>query len=86
MGSDGSGPRIDAEQVDVLVELAARSSNGMDVRLLWDQRQDTLSVQVVDWLMNEVFVIPVESSPPLEVFEHPFAYLPGGAAPELAVN
>jgi len=71
--------------MEVLVELASRTAGGMDVRLLWDRRQDTLSVQVVDWLMNEVFVIPVDSSPPLEVFEHPFAYLPC-VTPALAVN
>jgi hypothetical protein len=65
--------------VDALVELAARSSSGIDVRLLWDRRQDALSVHVIDWKTDEVYSITVSPSRALEVFEHPFAYVPAGA-------
>jgi hypothetical protein len=64
--------------VDALVELASRSSSGIDVRLLWDRGHDTLSVQVIDWEADEFFAITVSPSRALEVFEHPFAYLPAG--------
>jgi hypothetical protein len=64
--------------VDALVELASRSSSGIDVRLLWDRRQDALSVQVIDWQTDEVYAITVSPSRALEVFEHPFAYVPAG--------
>jgi hypothetical protein len=48
------------------------------VRLLWDRRQDALSVQVIDWKTDEVYAITVSPSRALEVFEHPFAYVPVG--------
>jgi hypothetical protein len=73
--------------VDALVELASRSSSGIDVRLLWDRRQGTLSVQVIDWEKDEFFAITVSPSRALEVFEHPFAYLPAGVSDgELVVS
>jgi len=73
--------------MDALVELASRSSSGIDVSLLWDRRRNTLSVQVIDWQTSETFAITVAASRALEVFEHPFAYAQAGAGDgELVVS
>ncbi len=56
-------------------ELAARTVDGLDVRLLWDPADDRVAVTVADareGLALEVPVGPAES--PLDVFRHPFAY------------
>jgi hypothetical protein len=56
-------------------ELAHRSGDGLEVSLLWDPRDDSLSVRVKDTREGARFDIPVVDAKPLEVFEHPFAYL-----------
>jgi hypothetical protein len=56
-------------------ELAHRSGDGLEIWLLWDPRDDSLSVRVKDTREGAVFDIPVEDARPLDVFEHPFAYL-----------
>jgi hypothetical protein len=56
-------------------ELAHRSGDGLEVTLLWDPRDDSLIVRVHDTQAGARFEVPVESAKPLDVFEHPFAYL-----------
>jgi hypothetical protein len=58
-----------------LRELAHRSGDGLEVSLLWDPRDDSLSVRVNDTREAARYDIPVEDAKPLDVFEHPFAYL-----------
>jgi hypothetical protein len=58
-----------------LRELAHRSGDGLEVSLLWDPRDDSLSVCVRDTREGARYDIPVEDAKPLDVFEHPFAYL-----------
>jgi hypothetical protein len=54
-------------------ELAYRSSNGIDVFLLWSPADDSLAVVVID--ENAVsFELVVAAREALDVFEHPFAY------------
>ena len=54
-------------------ELAYRSSNGIDVFLLWSPADDTLAVVVID--ENAVsFELVVAAHEALDVFDHPFAY------------
>jgi hypothetical protein len=69
-------------------ELAARTVDGLDVRLLWDPADDRVAVTVADareGLALEVPVHPAES--PLDVFRHPFAYAAvHGVAPRPAVH
>lgn len=54
-------------------ELAYRSSNGIDVLLLWNPASDTLAVLVVDENADS-FELDVTASEALDVFEHPYAY------------
>jgi hypothetical protein len=56
-------------------ELAHRSADGLEVSLLWDPRDDSLSVRVNDARERARYEIPVQDARPLDVFEHPFAYL-----------
>jgi hypothetical protein len=58
-----------------LRELAHRSADGLEISLLWDPRDDSLSVRVTDAREDARYDIPVEDAKPLDVFEHPFAYL-----------
>lgn len=56
-------------------ELDSRLSNGLQVRLLWNQANDRLCVVVLDTCSGSSFRIFVaDNEQPLDVFNHPFAY------------
>jgi hypothetical protein len=57
-----------------LRELAHRSSNGVEVTLLWDPATDRLTVAVVDLQAEDAFDVPVGDANPMDVFNHPFFY------------
>ena len=54
-------------------ELAYRSSNGIDVFLLWCPADDSLAVVVIDETADS-FELPVTSNDALDVFDHPYAH------------
>ena len=54
-------------------ELAYRSSNGIDVFLLWCPADDSLAVVVIDGA-DESFELAVTSNDALDVFDHPYAH------------
>jgi hypothetical protein len=56
-------------------EIAQRSSDGLEVSLYWDPRDDSLTVVVHDSREGGRFEIPVPGAHALDAFEHPFAYL-----------
>ena len=58
------------------VELAFRSSCGIDVTLLWDPADNTLAVHVMDWQTGAEFAVAVAPELALEAFHHPYAYTP----------
>jgi hypothetical protein len=57
-------------------ELASRSSDGLDVTLVWTNRggADEVVVRVADFREGDYFEIPAEPARALEVYYHPFAY------------
>jgi hypothetical protein len=55
-------------------ELAARSCDGLDVRLLWNPGDGSLQVTVTDARTDELVVIPIVPEHAFEAFHHPFAY------------
>ncbi|HEX7299650.1 MAG TPA: hypothetical protein VF257_11630 [Solirubrobacteraceae bacterium] len=56
-------------------ELDHRSSDGIDVRLLWNSRENRVIVTVNDAKTEEAFTIEVrDGQRALDVFHHPFAY------------
>ena len=60
-----------------LRELAHRSSNDLDVSLMWDPADDSCVVAVADFRTGDAFEVPVGSRPPMQVFHHPYASLDG---------
>jgi hypothetical protein len=57
-------------------ELANRSGDGLDVRLLWADRdgRDEVVVRVTDHRDGDSFEIPADPARALNVYYHPFAY------------
>jgi hypothetical protein len=55
-------------------ELAARESDGIKVVLLWNPREDAVTVAVEDALAGRSFELPVARDRALDAFYHPFAY------------
>jgi len=54
-------------------ELAQRSSNGIDVQLLWCPVDDSLAVVVTDDYADS-FELVVDPAEAIDVFEHPYAH------------
>jgi len=61
-------------------ELAKRSCEGVIVSLLWHRADDRLAVLVEDTCTGERFRLPATRENALDVFYHPFAYVPAKAA------
>lgn len=55
-------------------ELAARESEGLHVRLLWDPIADAVTVAVEDLRAGDRFHLAVARERALDAFYHPFAY------------
>jgi hypothetical protein len=66
------GPHAGA--APVIRELDRRTSDGIDVRLLWNQTDDRVLVAVVDAKSGDAFEIEVEAVESLAAFHHPYAY------------
>ena len=63
------------------MELAKRTSGGVQISLRWNREEDRLIVVVDDPVTEEVFELQARRDNALEVFYHPFAYM---AAPKAA--
>ena len=61
-------------------ELDHRTSDCIEVRLLWNSRTDAVSVAVEDGRSGEAFVVEVPGADALYAFHHPYAYARGEAA------
>ncbi len=66
---------LSVSDVTMIRELDSRLLNGLQVRLLWNQGDDTLHVTVFDRGTGDSFRLAVrDDEQPLDVFNHPFAY------------
>jgi hypothetical protein len=64
-----------ATTTTLMRELDHRSSNGIDVRLMWCERDGRVHVAVNDTKTGETFTVEVrEGESAAKVFQHPFAY------------
>ena len=63
-----------------MTDLAHRTSNGLDVTLLWSRRSGRLTVAVSDIRTGDSFTVDAPRDRALDVYNHPFAY----ATPRLA--
>jgi hypothetical protein len=62
-------------------ELHSRTGDGIHVRLLWSEQENSVLVTVVDTKGREDFTVEVrEGDRPLDVFHHPYAYAAARAA------
>ncbi len=55
-------------------ELDRRTSDGVDVRLLWNSQTDRVSVLVQDERSGESFEVEIDSADALAAFWHPYTY------------
>ena len=55
-------------------ELAHRSTNGIDVTLLWTKASNVVTIAVVDSHSGEELEFDVAGSRALDAFNHPYAY------------
>jgi len=63
-----------------VVELAARSSDGLEVALNWSRRSGRVWVEVLHLATGETFRIGADPAKALDVYYHPFAYCLAAAA------
>jgi hypothetical protein len=57
-----------------LKELAYRENAGFEVALLWNERDDRLSVSIRDARTGELFELEAARDKALDVFYHPYSY------------
>ncbi len=55
-------------------ELCSRSSDGIEVALLWTPGTEQLCVAVVDLRSNQSFDLTVDPRHAMQVFHHPYPY------------
>jgi hypothetical protein len=55
-------------------ELAHRTTNGIDVTLLWTRSTNTVAVAVIDTHSGEALEFEVDRSRALDAFNHPYAH------------
>jgi hypothetical protein len=61
-------------QAELFEEMDYRESDGIEVSLLWNRRDNRVSVFVVDTKADISFEVPVDGRDALNAFQHPFAY------------
>jgi hypothetical protein len=64
----------DATSEKAIRELDRRTSDGIDVRLLWNPRTDQVVLAVHDARTVESFELQVPAADALFAFHHPYAY------------
>ena len=57
-----------------MTELAHRTTDGLDVSLLWSRCTGRLVVEVADSRSGESFTVEAPRDRALDVYNHPFAY------------
>ena len=55
-------------------ELDFRSSDGLEVSLLWDPETSRVTVSVFDLKTGDDFEIEVSGAEAMDAFQHPYAY------------
>lgn len=67
-------------------ELAHRTSDGIEVSLLWSKASDRITIAVVDTRSDEALEFEVDGGAALDAFNHPYAYAAAVHAEEGAVS
>ncbi len=70
-------------------ELARRTSDGIEVTLLWSSASNQVAISILDTRSDETLEFDVDGSAALDAFNHPYAYaahqVRSIAAPDIAV-
>jgi len=69
------------EQRPTMRELDRRRSDGIDVRLLWNETHDRVVIAVADARTTDAFELAVEPHEALDAFHHPFAHAAASGVP-----
>jgi hypothetical protein len=56
-------------------ELDYRDNDGLEISLLWNPKNNTLSLFVVDTKTDDIFEIAVQPEQARDAFIHPFPYI-----------
>ena len=67
-------------------ELAHRTSDGIEVTLLWSKATNRVTIAVLDSHSEESLEFDVDGSAALDAFTHPYAYAAATHAPKLAIS
>jgi hypothetical protein len=74
----GADPFIDAgadrAAAPVIRELDHRHSDGIDIRLLWNQTDNQITVAVADAKTGDAFELEIEAHQAMDAFHHPYAH------------
>jgi hypothetical protein len=85
VGARTDAPRLAAEDDGpvtcdgLIIDLADRHNDGIDVVLLWERRTERFWVTVTHRRSGRTARIDATPSNALDVFRHPFTYAPGGS-------
>lgn len=66
---------LDTQHQNLFEELDYRENHGIEVSLLWNRNDDSLTVVAFETRENSGVEIPVEPHQARDVFEHPYAYV-----------
>jgi hypothetical protein len=58
----------------MMKELDTRTSNEIEVSLLWNPNDGRVCVRIVDWSTEEEIELDVDPAHALDAFHHPYAY------------
>jgi hypothetical protein len=67
-------------------ELDHRTSDDIEVRLLWNSRTNQVFVAVEDLRSGELFEVTVRGADALDAFRHPYAYGASSLLPPLSAG
>jgi hypothetical protein len=68
------GPEMIASAATPRRELAHRSTNGIEVTLVWTESTNTVAIAVLDTHSGEEVEFEVDGCRALDAFNHPYAY------------
>src|SRR4051812_43849890 len=69
------------DQRPTMRELDHRRSDGIDVRLLWNETHDRVVIAVWDARTKDAFELAVDPHEALEAFHHPYAHAAASGVP-----
>ena len=71
-----------AQALQMMREIHSRGADGIQVRMLWCERNERVTVAVDDTKTGDAFAIEVRNGDrAMDIFHHPFAYAPSRAVP-----